>query len=106
MVLVFAARPAIFFEQKDHVGEDCGIGNKIIMTHRGLGGFEANGTINHEQIPSSKNSIEFNFDGSATSDLVSGEIYQWKIYADKDNAANVDHLISSSEDLMGLFQIP
>jgi hypothetical protein len=68
------------------------------------GGFTPDGTIRHSQIQKEKNSIRFNFDGSATAQLVKGEIYQWKIYADNDAAANIQKLISSSEDLMGIFK--
>ncbi|HCY77718.1 MAG TPA: hypothetical protein DHV28_17540 [Ignavibacteriales bacterium] len=69
------------------------------------GGFNANGVIRHTQIPKEWNSVEFNFDGFAFSPLVSGNIYQWRIYADDDAAPGVQTLLSSSEDLMGLFQI-
>jgi len=39
---------------------------------------------------------------------VSGEIYQWKLWADKGTQRDsfVEQLISSSEDLRGLFQVP
>lgn len=70
------------------------------------GGFTANGIIRHAQIPKDWNSVKFNFDGSALSQLQPGQIYQWKIYADDDAAPNVQTLLSSSEDLRGLFIIP
>lgn len=70
------------------------------------GGFTANGEIRHAQIPKEWNSVEFNFDGSALSSLNSGQIYQWRIYSDDAATANVQTLISASEDLMGLFVIP
>jgi len=69
------------------------------------GGFNANGEIRHTQIPKEWNSVKFNFDGSAISPLISGNVYQWRIYADDDATANIQTLLSSSEDLMGLFQI-
>jgi len=70
------------------------------------GGFTESGVIRHSQIPKELNSVEFNFDGSATFQLQPGEIYQWKIYADDDAAPNVQTLLSSSEDLKGLFLTP
>ena len=70
------------------------------------GGFDENGVIRHAQIPRSVTNIQFNFDGSAFSQLQEGQVYQWKIYADDDLAPNVQTLLSSSEDLKGLFIIP
>jgi hypothetical protein len=70
------------------------------------GGFTASGEIRHTQIPKELNSVEFNFDGSATSQLQPGNIYQWRIYSDDDATQNVQTLLSSSEDLMGLFITP
>jgi hypothetical protein len=70
------------------------------------GGFEENGEIRHAQIPKEWNSAEFNFDGSASSPLQPGNIYQWRIYSDDDATPDVQTLLSSSEDLMGLFRIP
>jgi hypothetical protein len=70
------------------------------------GGFKANGEIQHTQIPKEWTSVEFNFDGSALTPLQSGNIYQWRIYSDDDDAANVQTLLSASEDLMGLFITP
>jgi hypothetical protein len=70
------------------------------------GGFTDSGIINHAQISRQFTSVEFNFDGSASSLLKSGHIYQWKLYSDDDAVPNVQTLLSSSEDLMGLFIIP
>jgi hypothetical protein len=70
------------------------------------GGFEANGHIRHVKIPKEWNSVEFNFDGSALITLQSGNIYQWRIYSDDDATADVQTLLSASEDLMGLFIVP
>lgn len=67
------------------------------------GGFTESGEILHSKITKDKNSVEFNFDGSAASELQIGNIYQWKIYADVDANIGVQSLLSSSEDLMGLF---
>ncbi|MEN8245931.1 MAG: carboxypeptidase-like regulatory domain-containing protein [Thermodesulfobacteriota bacterium] len=67
------------------------------------GGYDDTGVVQHPQIDFHKTSEVFNFDGSATSLLQDGETYRWKIYADNDDAANVQTLISSSEDQMGLF---
>jgi len=70
------------------------------------GGFNANGEIRHAQIPKEWNSIQFNFDSSALSPLNSGQVYQWRIYSDDDATADVQTLLSASEDLMGLFITP
>ncbi len=70
------------------------------------GGFDENGFIRHSQIPRTFSSIRYNFDGSATTALQHGQIYQWKIYADNDIAPGIQTLLSSSEDLKGLFITP
>jgi hypothetical protein len=73
------------------------------------GGYNrADGSINHDQIVQIPDTakILYNFDGRAVEDLVPGEIYQWKLYADNNDAAGVQTLLSSSEDLMGLFVVP
>jgi len=67
------------------------------------GGFTDSGIINHSQIPKEWNSVQFNFDGSTLSALNPGDVYQWRIYADDDAARGIQTLLSSSEDLMGLF---
>jgi hypothetical protein len=69
------------------------------------GGFSATGAILHPSIPASADSVVYNFDNSATSPLKAGGIYTWKVYADNDAQANVQGLISSSENLRGLFQV-
>ena len=69
------------------------------------GGFDGNGTIRHAKIPKETTSVKFNFDGTAKSLLKHGEVYQWKVYADDNSLDNVQSLLSSSEDLMGLFKI-
>ena len=72
------------------------------------GGFDPDGTVNHGYIDDSVSSVEYDFDGSASEALVPGNIYQWKIWADKGTAVDsgVEQLISSSEDLRGIFQVP
>ncbi len=70
------------------------------------GGFTETGEIRHTQIPKEWNSVEFNFDGSALSQLQPGNIYQWRLYADDDATSGVQTLLSSSEDLLGLFSVP
>jgi hypothetical protein len=67
------------------------------------GGFDAAGVVQHPQIAANQTSVIFNSDGSATELLQDGETYRWKIYADNDDALNVQTLISSSEGQMGLF---
>ena len=67
------------------------------------GGFTESGEILHSKITKDLTSVEFNFDGSASSELQIGNIYQWKIYSDVDANTGVQSLLSSSEDQMGLF---
>ena len=76
-----------------------------INGNRIWGGFEPDGSITHDFIAAATTSVEFNFDGSASSALVPGEIYQWSIWADDDTAPGIQTLLSSSEDLRGLFQV-
>ena len=74
------------------------------------GGFEDDGTVNHGFIGAGVVNVEYNFDNQPdTSALEPGEIYQWKLWADKGSpgaTSFVDELISSSEDLRGIFQVP
>jgi hypothetical protein len=68
------------------------------------GGFDVAGVVQHPQIDFHQTSVVFNFDDTATTLLQDGETYRWKIYADDDAALNVQILLSSSEDQMGLFK--
>jgi hypothetical protein len=73
------------------------------------GGFEEDGTANHGFIGANVNRVVFDFDGQASFPVLRpGEIYQWKLWADKGTQRDsfVEQLISSSEDLRGLFQVP
>jgi len=88
-------------QAKEYIVEVRDINGELIW-----GGFKANGEIRHAQVPKEWTSVEFNFDGSALSQLHSGNIYQWRLYADDDAEANVQTLLSASEDLMGLFITP
>jgi hypothetical protein len=88
-------------QTKEYIIEVLDINGNLIW-----GGFKPSGEILHTQIPKEWNSVEFNFDSSAISQLQSGNIYQWRIYSDDDDAAGVQTLLSASEDLMGLFKIP
>ena len=72
-------------------------GNKI------WGGFDEAGVIQHPQIPAAN--VTFEYPVTAP-DLQPGQVYQWKIYADNNADPNVQGLLSSSEDLMGIFQVP
>jgi hypothetical protein len=75
--------------------------------NRMWGGFNTDGTINHDLIGPTTFSAVYNFDGRGLP-LVNGEIYQWKIWADHGAPgilSYVDKLLSSSEDLMGLFKV-
>jgi len=68
------------------------------------GGFNELGEVLHTQIGPDETSVVFNFDGSAVADLQEGKVYRWKIYADSDGLQDIQGLISSSEDQMGLFK--
>ncbi|MBN2188945.1 MAG: carboxypeptidase regulatory-like domain-containing protein [Chitinispirillaceae bacterium] len=67
------------------------------------GGYNAQDSVLHAKINAQTDSVRFNFDGSATELIRRGFEYRWKIWADKDRSDGVQQLISSSEDLMGLF---
>jgi hypothetical protein len=66
------------------------------------GGYQ-DSIIQHASIGAQKEEIEFNFDGSASGSIQSGELYRWKLYADSDDEENIQGLISSSEEQRGLF---
>lgn len=68
------------------------------------GGYDDTGVVQHPQITFHQTNVEFNFDDSATALLQDGKTYRWKVYADNDDAANVQTVISSSENHMGLFK--
>jgi len=67
------------------------------------GGFDSSGVVQHPQIDAQQTSVVFDFDASAIAPLEDGEIYRWRIYADDDDALNIQTLLSASEDQMGLF---
>ncbi len=70
------------------------------------GGFSADWTLKNIVIPSSQQSIVYNFDGNATESLAAGKTYRWRIYASKDVGGGASwDLISVSEEQMGLFTI-
>ncbi|MEN8008515.1 MAG: hypothetical protein ABFS42_16015 [Candidatus Krumholzibacteriota bacterium] len=87
-----------FIEVKDHSGN-------VLW-----GGLNKDGTVNHGLIGAEADSVVYNFDNQpGTPALKPGEIYQWKLWADKGSPGElgiVDELISSSEDLRGIFQVP
>ena len=68
------------------------------------GGFDSAGTVLHPQLSSRDTSVVYNFDSSGI-ELSYGTLYRWKVWADKGGEKDVQQLISSSEDLMGLFAI-
>jgi hypothetical protein len=70
------------------------------------GGWDSTGTILHKQIlahPGGLDSVQFNFDSTAISPLIRTDTYSWKVYSDGDRAPGIQKLISSTEDLRGLF---
>lgn len=85
-------------QTKEYIIEVRDINGRLIW-----GGFNESGEVLHSKITKDKNSIEFNFDGSALEELKSGDIYQWRLYSDGDANHGVQLLLSSSEDLKGLF---
>lgn len=88
----------------DYIIEVSDINGNIIW-----GGFSKNGNTITKNIVIPKNqlSIAFNSDGKAITTLKKGSIYQWKIYASKDDAKETNgwKLISVSEEQRGLFLI-
>jgi hypothetical protein len=73
------------------------------------GGFDSDGMANHAFIAASQVSVQYNFDNQpGVPVLEPGQIYQWRLWADKGTQFDsfVEQLISSSEDLQGIFQIP
>jgi hypothetical protein len=70
------------------------------------GGWDSTGKILHAPILAhggGLDSVQFNFDSTAVEPLVMRQTYSWKVYADFFNRKEVGQLISSSEDLRGLF---
>ena len=94
----YSSAKEYFIEVKDHSGN-------VLW-----GGFSANGIANHGFIGADATSAIYNFDNQpGTPALEPGKIYQWKLWADKGSPGAtgfVDELISSSEDLRGIFQVP
>lgn len=94
----YSSAKEYFIEVKDHSGN-------VLW-----GGFNANGTANHGFIGAAADSTIYNFDNQPGAPaLEPGKIYQWKLWADKGAPGSnsfVDELISSSEDLRGIFQVP
>ncbi|HEY0635412.1 MAG TPA: carboxypeptidase regulatory-like domain-containing protein, partial [Gammaproteobacteria bacterium] len=73
------------------------------------GGFSGSydATLKNIVIPAAETSIVFNTDYTATSALLPGHVYRWRIYASKDDVKEATgwKLISVSEDQQGLFKI-
>ena len=94
----YSSAKEYFIEVKDHSGN-------VLW-----GGFNGDGTANHGFIGAAADSAIYNFDNQpGTPALEPGRIYQWKLWADKGSPGTtgfVDELISSSEDLRGIFQVP
>lgn len=103
-ILVDSSNPTFSWkaypQAKEYIIEVKDLNGNIIW-----GGFNENGIVGHAKIPKETTSVKFNFDGTAKSLLKHGEVYQWKVYADDNALNNVQTLLSSSEDLMGLFKI-
>ena len=69
------------------------------------GGYDSAGVILHSQVGADLTTAVYNFDGSASDSLHIGEVYRWKLYADNDANLDIQGLISSSEDLLGIFKV-
>ena len=91
--------------------ELAGVGAVTVITNANgnviWGGFNDDWTVKHIVIPSSQKSIEFNSDGNASSNMESGKVYRWRVYASKNNTQSPTgwELISVSEDQRGLIII-
>lgn len=73
------------------------------------GGFGADGVPHHAFIGANVDSVLYNFDDQpSVPPLEPGKIYQWRLWADRGTQQDsfVEELISSSEDLLGVFQVP
>lgn len=73
------------------------------------GGLNGDGTVNHAFIGAGADSVVYNFDSQPGAPaLQPGEIYQWRLWADIGTHVDsfAEQLISSSEDLRGIFQVP
>ena len=59
-------------------------------------------------VPSSQTSVVYNFDETASSALIPGKVYRWRVYASKNDSKEATgwKLISVSEDQLGLIQLP
>jgi hypothetical protein len=86
----------------NYVPEVCNQSGKVIW-----GGFADNWTTRRVLVPKSITSVQFNYDSSATEQLVPGKEYRWRVYASKDDLKEPTgwKLISVSEDQMGLIRI-
>lgn len=69
------------------------------------GGIDSVQSFMSKTLDAKASSCTYNFDGSAKENLKVGEVYHWKIWADRDAAAGIQGLITSSEDQMGFFRI-
>lgn len=73
------------------------------------GGFRegASGPEKVVSVPSSQTSVVYNFDESASSELLPGKVYRWRVYASKNDTKEATgwKLISVSEDQRGLIQV-
>lgn len=69
------------------------------------GGIDSVKSLLAQSLDARTTSCKFNFDGTALETLKVGEIYHWKIWADRDAAQGIQGLITSSEDQMGYFRI-
>ena len=73
------------------------------------GGFDETGAARHAFIGAQVTSVRYNFDAQPDAPgLEPGQVYQWTIWADLGTKQDsfVEQLISSSEDLRGIFQVP
>lgn len=88
----------------DYVVEVSDINGNVIW-----GGFRE-GSAGPEKlvvVPSSQTSVGYNFDGSASSPLLPGKVYRWRVYASKNDSKEATgwKLISVSEDQMGIIKV-
>jgi hypothetical protein len=72
------------------------------------GGIEGmgNSAVRKVLVPKTTLNVMYNFDGTATESLRSGQIYRWRVYASKDENSTLGwKLISASEDQVGLIKV-
>ena len=95
---------APYSSASDYVVEVSDVNGNVVW-----GGFRE-GSAGPEKVvmvPSSQTSVVYNFDKTASSPLLPGKVYRWRIYASKNDSKEATgwKLISVSEDQMGIIKV-